>query len=74
MINDHRKFKITILESNGLTTNTNPIILTYVASRAILANLEQNYYAVWMGSLGGCKISIWYNFYVNYMLDNFKLQ
>lgn len=40
MINDNRKFKVTILESNGLTTDTNPIILAYVSSRAILKEFK----------------------------------
>ncbi|MEL6637861.1 MAG: hypothetical protein AAFR05_14005 [Bacteroidota bacterium] len=41
-INDSRKFKVTILESNGLTTDTNPIILAYVSSRAILKEFANN--------------------------------
>ena len=33
---------MTILESNGLTTDTNPIILAYVSSRAILKEFANN--------------------------------
>lgn len=40
MIDDNRSFRVTILESNGLTTDTNPIILAYVSSRAILKELK----------------------------------
>jgi len=41
IINDYRKFKVTILKVNGLTTDTNPIILAYVSSRAILKEFEK---------------------------------
>ncbi len=40
VINDNRKFKVSILALNGLTTDTNPIILAFVASRAILQEFE----------------------------------
>ncbi len=40
MIDDNRSFRVTILESNGLTTDTNPIVLAYVSSRAILKELK----------------------------------
>lgn len=39
-INDERKFRVSILESSGLSTDTNPIILAYAASRAILEKIE----------------------------------
>ena len=40
MINSNQKFKVTIFKSNGSTTDTNPIILAYVSSRAILKEFE----------------------------------
>jgi len=40
MINENRKYRVTIIESKGLTTDTNPIILAYVSSRAILKEIE----------------------------------
>lgn len=40
MVTDNRTFKVTILAGNGLITHTNPIILAYVASRAILEKIE----------------------------------
>lgn len=41
-ITDNRKFKVTIVECNGFTTDTNPTILAFVASRAILEQIENN--------------------------------
>ena len=40
MIVDDRKYRITILECKGLSTDTNPIILSFVSSRAILKELK----------------------------------
>lgn len=40
LIIDDRKFNVTILEANGLTTDTNPIILAFVAARALLDKIE----------------------------------
>ena len=41
-VTDKRKFKVTIVEGSGLTTDTNSTILAFVASRAILEKIENN--------------------------------
>lgn len=37
---DKRSFKVTVVYCRGMTTDTNPVILAFVASRAVLDKLE----------------------------------
>jgi len=59
MVSDNRKFKITILEANGLTTDTNPIILAFVASRAILNEVKNKESEVELKKIEEIVFSSW---------------
>lgn len=65
---DARKLKVTILECSGLTTDTNPIILAFVASRAILKELENKELESELNRLEELVFSSW-NFKFDSQLD-----
>ena len=59
MLSDERKFKITILECTGLVTSTNPIILAFVASRALLNKIDNNESKAELNKLEEAVFSSW---------------
>ncbi len=75
MLTGERKFKISILETNGLSTDTNPIILAFVASRAVLNKLDHQESKAELEQLEEIVFSSWdYGLFGQIDFDHFTVE